>query len=98
MPAESAVPAIMRGDAEFDAEAALHQIAQHQGRADHQHAGRRHQAWRHRQQARPHRSADSADIADHPVGRRNGQAEQDQKDSAFDVPAQFIGHWWVGRG
>ena len=33
--------------------------------------------------------ADRPDMADHPVGRRNGQAEQDQKNRAFDILLLF---------
>ena len=66
-----------------DAEPALHQIAQHQRDADHHHAGRRHQPGRHRNEARPVRHAHGAGIADQPVGRRDGQSEQQEKYAPF---------------
>ncbi len=34
--------------------------------------------------------ADGADVADHPIGGRNGQAEQDQKNQALDIPAAIV--------
>ena len=62
----------------------LHQVAQHQRDADHHHARRRHQAGRDRHHARPvRRNAGGADMADQPIGRRNGQREQDEKNRAF---------------
>jgi hypothetical protein len=78
-----------RGNAEFYAQSALNKVPQHQSNADHQHAGRRHQAGRHRQQARAVGRANRSNVADHPIGQRNGQAEQDQKKPAFNVLLLF---------
>ena len=51
-----------------DAKAALHEVAQHQRKADHQHARRRHQAGRNGDQAGPLGHADRPGMADQPVG------------------------------
>ena len=73
-----------------NAEPALHEIAQHERDADHQHAGRRHEPGRDRDEARSVRHADRADIADHPVGDRNGEAEQDQENPALDPALSVV--------
>ena len=72
-----------RAHRDADAEPPLHQIAQHQRDADHHDARRRHQARRHRDEARAVRHAYGAGVADQPVGGRNGQREQDQEHDAL---------------
>ena len=70
-----------RGDGRTKPEPPLHQIAQHQRDADHQHARRRHQSRRHRNETGPVAGADSADIRDHPVGRPGWSGRTDRKNS-----------------
>ena len=73
-------------------QATLYQVAQHERGANHQYAGRGHGFGRDRHEARSVRHADGPDVADHPVRRGNGQAEEDKKNPAFDPLLLFSGH------
>ena len=75
----------------IQAKPALHQIPQHQRKADHQHTGWRHEARRHRDQAGAIWHAEATEIPDHPIGGGNTECEADQKGEALNAGRDIHG-------